>query len=62
MSLAIGAKFIMYKDVHKQKCSGENHCIFVIYVLMYGEISVLKYTDIDYINRKTKIQRQLGIK
>lgn len=30
--------------------------------LRRGEINGLKYSDIDYINRKIKIQRQLGIK
>lgn len=30
--------------------------------LRRGEINGLKYTDIDYINRKIKVQRQLGVK
>ena len=34
----------------------------VLMGLRRGEINGLKYSDVDYINRKLKIQRQLGIK
>lgn len=34
----------------------------VLMGLRRGEINGLKYTDIDYINRKIKVQRQLGVK